>query len=86
MAKKVPQTKKAAQACVSREIRKHWKKSKPAGQVVAIAFSVCARKGYRVPKKPKASKADLGWMKGNNPGAPIKYDPSWAGLGKPDCC
>jgi len=45
---------KAAQACVSREIRKHYKKGKPAGQAAAIGYSICRRKGFRsIPKRRK---------------------------------
>jgi hypothetical protein len=54
MAKRKPS--KAAKACVSREIRKHCGKKrgkcrKPAAraQAVAIGFSVCRRKGFKVP-------------------------------------
>jgi hypothetical protein len=43
---------KAASRCISREIRKHYKPGKPKGQAVAIAYSICKRKGFRsIPKR-----------------------------------
>ena len=48
---------KAAKACIARQIKKHCRKKrdkckKPAAraQAVAIAFSQCGRKGFRLPK------------------------------------
>jgi hypothetical protein len=48
----------AAQACISEEIAKHCRKkrgkcARPAAraQAAAIGFSVCRRRGFKVPKK-----------------------------------
>lgn len=41
---------KKAKACVAREARKHYRSNKPRGQHVAIAYSICRRKGFRIPK------------------------------------
>jgi hypothetical protein len=38
---------KAASACVAREARKHFRPGKPRGQHVAIAYSICRRRGFR---------------------------------------
>lgn len=42
---------KAARACISREISKHSKKGKPKGQAIAIGFSVCRAKGFKIPQR-----------------------------------
>jgi hypothetical protein len=50
MAKRKPS--KAARACISREIKKHYRPGKPKGQAAAIAYSICKRKGFRsIPKR-----------------------------------